>query len=104
MSALLESARRDWREGAERLRVASRDVATAERLEVQVGAVTAELRRRLGAIFTLEELAATYADSEAWVRAAVEENGATPGWPSTLTVAADSAFHVYSRGAQDYTP
>ena len=70
----------------------------------QLDAVTEELRRRVGATFTLAELAEAYAGSERWVLQAVEERAPSRGWARTATLAADAAFHAYSRGAQDYEP
>ncbi len=70
----------------------------------QLDAVTEELRRRVGATFTLAELAEAYAESERWVLQAVEERAPSRGWARTATLAADAAFHAYSRGAQDYEP
>ena len=55
-------------------------------------------------MYTLSELAAVYDDAERWVLDVVGEHGAAPGWPRTVTLASDAAFHAYSLGAQDYTP
>jgi hypothetical protein len=96
--------RREWQEGHARLLEEARDPVAAERLYAQVEAVTAQLRRRVGAVFELAELADAYAKSETWVREAVAEHAATPGWPRTLAAVGDAAFHLYSRGAVDYTP
>ena len=52
----------------------------------------------------LEELAAAYVRADDWARAAVGERAATPGWPRTLAIVQDAAFHMYQRGAVDYTP
>jgi hypothetical protein len=82
----------------------SGDTVERERLDRQVDAVLRALRRRLGGSFTLLELADTYAGSERWVREAVSENARVPGWPGTLAVASDAAFHLYARGAVDYSP
>jgi hypothetical protein len=100
----LEGARRDWEDGYRRLREAARDQREADRLHEQVDVVTAELRRRVGATFTLSELAEAYAGSEPWIRAAVAERAAAPGWPRSVAVAGDAAFHIYARAAIDYAP
>jgi hypothetical protein len=55
-------------------------------------------------MFTLAQLAEAYAGAERWTRAAVEESGATSGWPVRLSMVEDAAFHLYSRGALDYEP
>jgi hypothetical protein len=100
----VESARRDWEDGYRRFREQVRDPLRAELLHQQLQAVTDELRRRIGGSFTVAELAAAYASAEAWTRVAVEERAPAPGWPRTLALVADSAFHLYSRGAVDYEP
>lgn len=104
MTELVESARRDWEEGYRRLLAEARDPLAAERLHAQVDAITDELRKRVGATFTLAELATAYAGSERWTREAVSERAPAPGWPRTLALAGDAAFHLYARGAVDYEP
>ena len=39
-----------------------------------------------------------------WARDVVSERAATPGWPRTLSMVEDAAFHLYQRGAVDYAP
>lgn len=97
-------ARSDWEQGYVRLLDQARDPVLGERLYAQIEAVTAELRRRVGGTFTLRELAEVYVDSERWAREAVFEHAPTPGWPRTLSLVGDAAFHLYSRGAVDYAP
>ena len=70
----------------------------------QCEVVTAELRRRVGGTFTLAMLADAYAGSDAWTRQAIEEHAATQGWARSVAMVGDAAFHVYARGAVDYTP
>jgi hypothetical protein len=98
------SARREWEEGSRRFFDEARDPARADVLHQQVEAVTVELRRRVGGTFTLAELADAYAGAERWVLQAVEERAPSKGWARTASLAADAAFHAYSRGAQDYEP
>ena len=102
--AEVESARREWEEGHRRLHEEARQESNPERLLDQVDAVVAELRRRVGGVFTLRELAAAYAGAERWSRAAVSEQAPAPGWPRTLSLVEAAAFHAYARGAQDYEP
>ena len=102
--AEVESARREWEEGHRRVLEQARDAATGDRLLAQVDVVAAELRRRVGGVFTLRELAAAYARSEEWSRAVVSEQAPAPGWPRTLSLVEAAAFHLYARGAQDYQP
>ena len=104
MSVDVESARLDWQDAYRRLERESRDARLAEPLRQQLDVVSEELRRRVGSRFTLRELAVEYRRSEAWVRAVVSERAAAPGWPRTLALVEGAAFHVYSRGAEDYAP
>lgn len=103
MSAEVESARREWREGYARV-LDVRDRETRERLLAQVDAVTEELRRRIGGTFTLAELSGVYVSAEQWTRVAVAERAPAPGWPRTLSDVEAAAFHLYARGAVDYEP
>jgi hypothetical protein len=103
-AAELESARREWEDGHRRLLAQATDVRAREQLMLQVDAVLTELRRRVGATFTLAELAAAYAGAERWSRGAVAELSPPPGWPRTLSLVEAAAFHIYSRGATDYVP
>ena len=98
------SARREWEEGSRRFVEAARDPGRAESLHRQFDAVTEELRRRVGGAFTLAELADAYDGAERWLLQAVGERAPSKGWARTATLAADAAFHAYSRGAQDYAP
>lgn len=97
------SARLEWENAYRTLLEATEDSTQADRLRLQLETVTSELRRRVGGTFTLPELAAEYVRSDAWTRHVLAEQ-ATPGWPRTLSVVEGAAFHMYSRGATDYTP
>jgi hypothetical protein len=99
-----ESVRQGWEEGYRRFEAASREPASQERLLAQLEVVTDELRRRVGQTFTLEQLAGSYGHADVWVYDAVSEHAATPGWPRTVAMVQDAAFHLYQRGAVDYTP
>jgi len=102
--AIVEVVRREWEDGYRRFETASRDPAATERLRQQLEVVTDELRRRIGQTFTLDELARVYERADAWARDVVSEHAATPGWPRTLAMVQDAAFHLYQRGAVDYGP
>ena len=104
MPTPVETVRQEWEDGYRRFQDEARDPARAEPLHTQLEVVIDELRRRLGQTFTLDELAGTYADAERWVREAVEERAASPGWPHSLALVEDAAFHLYQRGAVDYEP
>jgi hypothetical protein len=101
---VLEVVRSEWEDGYRRFRDLSRDRLVADRLSLQLDVVTDELRKRVGQTFTLEDLAGKYQAADEWVRDAVSERAPTPGWPRTLAVVQDTAFHLYQRGAVDYAP
>ena len=104
MSSAVDSARRDWEDGNRRFELASRDHAEAERLSRQFELISAELRRRVGSTFTVATLAHVYEGSDSWALQTIEEYAPTPGWSRSVSMVADAAFHVYARGAVDYTP
>ena len=104
MSTAVEIARQEWAEGYRRLDAERGNASRYRLLHAQLDAVIAQLRRRVGAVFTLSELVAEYYRSETWVRESIAE--LPPAWQSQagLTTATDAAFHLYARGAQDYEP
>ncbi len=99
---VLETVRQQWAEGNRRFEEAAGDSVLHPRLLAQLEVVMDELRKRIGQTFTLDELAAAYAGADNWVREVVEERAAAPGWPRTLALVQDAAFHLYQRGAVDY--
>lgn len=101
---MTDSARQEWEEGYRRFEAASREPAAQERLLRQLEVLTDELRRRVGQTFTIEQLAAAYERADAWALDAVSEHAANPGWPRTVAMVQAAAFHMYQRGAIDYTP
>jgi hypothetical protein len=104
VSADVESARTDWEDSYRRLAEAQRDPLRTDSLQQQVDVVSDELRKRVGATFTLRELAAEYRVAEAWTRDAVAERAPSRDWPATLALVEGAAFHLYSLGAMDYAP
>jgi hypothetical protein len=58
----------------------------------------------VGETFTLSQLADAYDTSDDWMREAVAERAAAPGWTRLVSVVQDAAFHMYARGATDYSP
>jgi hypothetical protein len=104
VTVVIDVVRREWEDGYRRFEAASRDPLAADRLRAQLDVVTDELRRRIGQTFTLEQLAVAYERADAWARDAVSEHAATPGWPRTLALVEDAAFHLDQRGAVDYAP
>jgi hypothetical protein len=92
-----ESARQEWEEGYRRVQ-AERDSRRRYRtLMSDVDAVRDELRRRVGQTFTITELGEAYLDADAWMRDVVSS-------PRDLPLVGAAAFHLYARGATDYTP
>jgi hypothetical protein len=104
VTIVTESVRQAWAEGYRRFEAASREPVSAERLRAQLDVVTDELRRRIGQTFTLGQLATVYERADAWAHDAISEHAPTPGWPRTVAMVQDAAFHLYQRGALDYTP
>jgi hypothetical protein len=101
--ALVDSTRREWAEAHRRLQSLASDQALYWRLVDELELVTDELRRRVGEIFTLEQLVAAYGDADEWSREVLEERGG-PGAHRHAALLEDAAFHLYSRGASDYRP
>ena len=97
-------ARQEWADGNRRLEAEREHPARYRLLHLQVDAVTEQLRRRVGSVFTLAELAAEYRRAEPWVREAIAELPPEFRWPPGVMTAADAAFHLYARGARDYEP
>jgi hypothetical protein len=104
VTLVLDVVRREWEDGYRRFQDLARDRIAEDRLTRQLDVVTDELRKRIGQTFTLEDLAKSYEAADAWARDAVSEHADTPGWPRTLAVVQDAAFHLYQRGAVDYAP
>jgi hypothetical protein len=99
----LELARHQWEEGRRAVERARRDRGEYEGLTRRIDALTAELTRRIGQTFTLEELAALYQGSDRWLLEAIDD--AFPDErPGDVSAAADAAFDLYSRRALDYQP
>jgi hypothetical protein len=100
----LDTVRQEWEDANRRFDEATRDLPLKPRLLEQLDVVLDELRKRVGQTFTLEDLAAAYVAADRWAAEAVEERAGTPGWPRHLADVQGAAFHVYQRGAVDYTP
>jgi hypothetical protein len=100
----VQLARQQWEDGRRRIEQARSDPNTYARLHTQVELVARELRKRVGQNFTLAELAGVYDRAEEWARDLLyEARDENAPLPETSTVA-DAAFHLYARGASDYTP
>jgi hypothetical protein len=101
--ALVDSTRREWAEAHRRLQSLASDQTLYWRLVAELDGVTDELRRRVGEVFTLEQLVAAYGDADRWSREVLDERGG-PGAHRHAALLEDAAFHLYSRGASDYRP
>ena len=77
--ATVEIARHEWEEGR-RLLFELPDARTRERVHAQVDVLLDELRRRVGATYTLAQLADAYADADRWTREAGADRAPAPGW------------------------
>jgi hypothetical protein len=99
-----EVARHEWAEGYRRLESERENRARYGLLLAQVEAITDELRRRIGSVFTLSELATEYRGSDRWVAETVGELLPEAQYPAGVSLATDAAFHLYARGARDYVP
>jgi hypothetical protein len=101
----IELARQQWQDGSRRIERARAEPALYAHLHMQVELVIAELRRRVGQTFTLDELAETYAGADEWARFVLDDAEEPEGPPPVAaSTVADAAFYVYARGASDYTP
>jgi uncharacterized protein len=100
----LDLARQQWQDGQRRVERARNDRPRYARLTGQVDLLVAALRKRVGQVFTLAELAAAYDGADEWARTLLDE--AEPEAPVTSEpgTLADAAFHAYARGASDYRP
>ena len=97
-----ELVQQEWEEGERRLEAERDDRRRYETLLRQIEVVTEELRKQVGQVFTLDELARAYRTADRWAREVVEEREPSPGWPRDLAVVLAAAFYAYQRGATDY--
>jgi hypothetical protein len=102
VTAAVESARQEWETGYRRFLEASHDAAVGERLHRQLDVVAQGLRRRVGAVFSLEDLVDVYGTAESWIHATLDDRG-EGDWPATLTLVGEAAFYLHSRSATDFT-
>ena len=104
MSTGTELVRHEWAAGYRRLEAERETPAHYRALQAQLGAITGELRKRVGDVYDLEGLAAEYRRSDAWAHRVVSELPPAERWAAGLTIATDAAFHLFARRAQDYAP
>lgn len=95
-----EVAVHQWQDGERRLRDAPPHERAA--LEHVVDRIVAELRRRLGGAFTLDELADLYDQGTSWCTDLAYQVAPGAPWAWDARTTADAAFARYMRGAVDY--
>lgn len=98
----IEVARHQWEDGRRAVDRLRSDRAAFEEISRQVEIVTVELNRRIGQVFTMEQLVGFYAEADRWVIDVFEE--ALPdGW-SRAAMSIDAAFQSHACRASDYRP
>ena len=95
-----EIARDQWEAGLRRLDAAYPEQAPT--LERVTRAVQAELRRRLGGPFTLDELAELYDEGTGWATDLAVETAPEEPFAWDARIVADAAFARYMRAATDF--
>jgi hypothetical protein len=101
MRAVTEVALIEWREGERRL--AELDLPATRRMVIErvVDEIYAELRRRVGSTYDVDELASEYEGAESWcLDVAQRTTGQT--WAYDLAVVQDAAFARFARDATDF--
>ena len=90
----------DWRAGERRVE----EAPPGERRELErvVEALVAELRRRIGSTFTVDELACMYDQGTDWCLAVAQRVAPEAPYAWDMGTVADAAFHRYLRAASDY--
>jgi hypothetical protein len=99
----LELARHQWAEGRRAVERTRSDPTAHRRLVAQVEVVAAELTRRVGQSFTLDELATEYDGADRWTLETIDDAFPDDA-PRNVSTSADAAFDLYSRRASDYAP
>lgn len=101
----VDLARQQWQDGNRRVEAVRSNHDRYVSLTGQVDVIVSGLRRRVGQVFTLAELADAYEGADDWARQLLDEASEpdAPPTPEAGTLA-DAAFHVYARGAVDYRP
>lgn len=95
-----DNARAQWDEGQRRLAEASED--EERMLERVTQAIQAELRRRLGGAFTVDELVDLYEQGTDWTTDIAVSLAPDDPYAWDVRTVADAAFGRYLRSATDY--
>jgi len=95
-----ETAVFDWRAGERRVD----EAPTAQRAQLErvVEAIVAELRRRIGITFTIDDLAALYDAGTDWCLEVAQRVAPEAPYAWDASVVADAAFYRHLRVATDY--
>jgi hypothetical protein len=104
MASATDLVRHEWAAGYRRLESERENPAHYRALQSQLDAITAELRKRVGDVYAVGDLAAEYSRSDGWVQRLFADLPAEARWAPGLTIATDAAFHLFARRAQDYAP
>jgi hypothetical protein len=100
----IELARQQWQDGYRRVEAARADQRRYHDLNGRVDVLVDALRRRVGQVFTLTELAETYDGADDWARTVLDDADPEASPVAEPGTVADAAFHAYARGAVDYRP
>jgi hypothetical protein len=95
-----ETAVFDWRAGDRRVAESPPDERLA--MERVVEAIVAELRRRIGITFTVDELACFYDRGIDWTLDVAQRVAPDAPWAWEASTVADAAFHRFLREASDF--
>jgi hypothetical protein len=98
--AEFQTALHQWQDGERRVREALPDERLA--LERVTEKIVAELRRRLGGPFTIDELVDLYDRGTAWCTDIAYSVAPGAPWAWDARTTADAAFGRYVRDATDY--
>lgn len=99
VSARARSAMFDWEQGPGRLAALAPD-RRAACLRV-IDAILVELRRRLGRVFTLDELAQVYSTASDWTLPLAIDVAPRVSEAHDGAITTDTAFAQFSRNAKD---
>ena len=100
-SPRVEVAMIEWEEGRRRFEALDLPPRREHVVRAVVDAITAELERRLGQIYTLDELAVAYDESAAWCKQ-VAQRTTDQVWAHDLSLVLDAAFARFARNASGY--
>jgi len=102
VTAAVQVALLQWANGDRQLRGIALTRARADTVDRLVAEIVAELHRRVGHTFELEQLAEVYDDSAGWCRALVQRLAPEDVWAQDMAMVEDAAFHRFARNAIDY--